>query len=154
MSRRPRTDFRVSVELLVQAARKVERAALRLVEENSLQQNKIKKLEMGGSKSAGGGPDWMDLRPAGGGPAGSGPTGGGESKTSEAQVAESDDEPIDWGNRPRLFRMASGAVERLPDEEGELDYADYAESDLDESDLDAPDSRFRQASGLPAADDY
>lgn len=127
MSRRLRTDFRVSPEvmeekkhlnMLIQAARAVERDVDRLVEENNLQKGKIKELE----RSMGGG--------------------GGESKTSQVQVAESDDEP-DWNNRfQSRFRMASGTPQILPGD-GELDYP--------ESEVDAPpqDSRFRQASGLP-----
>lgn len=138
MSRRLRTDFRVSPEvmeekkhlnMLIRAARAVERDVDRLVEENNLQKGRINELEMGG---------------------GGGPAGGGESKTSQVQVAESDEEP-DWNNRfESRFRMASGTRQILPD--------DGEETDFPESEVDMPsrDSRFRQASGLPMEpmDDY
>lgn len=132
MSRRARTDFRVSADvvgekkhlnMLIRAARAVERDVDRLVEENNLQKGRIEELERSMGK---------------------GQAGGGESKV---QIAESDDEPIDWGRRfePR-FRTASGIPQILPDDGEEIDFP--------ESDLDAPpqDSRFRQASGLPIND--
>ena len=154
MSRRPRTDFRVSAEIieekkhlntLMRAAKAVERDVDRLIEEKNIRMGRIEQLE----RSLGG-----EL------------AGGGESKTREGpdiaesedgvdggeDIAGSEDESTDWDSRFKSrfksrFRMGSSTLQSAEDDDFNISATD------DLSDFDAPQrkKRISQDAGLPQA---